>query len=227
MSREGGAGDTGDRDSKKGVEKEKEWDVRQPLLKIIIFVLFFRSWWCSLTVLLPEYHLKEVTARLGQIFISTVELSNGSEDIKNMEDTSQCSEDGLDKQEEADGLAEDSDPPPAKLKWKKCAEKRVKKSPVWKYFKKCPDVADVCLCLTCGARVKSNRGTTTNMMNHLRRHHDWEPDKDSGKEGEAAVQVPPPPPTKAVPVSGFRMGGGGLNLISPSPLYKLPVPGTL
>ena len=72
-----------------------------------------------------------------------------------MEDTSQCSEDGLDKQEEADGLAEDSDPPPAKLKWKKCAEKRVKKSPVWKYFKKCPDVADVCLCLTCGARVKS------------------------------------------------------------------------
>ena len=145
-----------------------------------------------------------------------------------MEDTSQCSEDGLDKQEEADGLAEDSDPPPAKLKWKKCAEKRVKKSPVWKYFKKCPDVADVCLCLTCGARVKSNRGTTTNMMNHLRRHHDWEPDKDSGKEGEAAVQVPPPPPTKAVPVSGFRMGGGGgLNLISPSPLNKLPVPGTL
>ncbi len=29
-------------------------------------------------------------------------------------------------------------------------------------------VADVCICLTCEARVNSAKGTTTNMMKHLR-----------------------------------------------------------
>jgi hypothetical protein len=32
----------------------------------------------------------------------------------------------------------------------------------------CKKVADVCICLTCEARVNSAKGTTTNMMKHLR-----------------------------------------------------------
>ena len=70
-----------------------------------------------------------------------------------------------------------------------CPESKVRKSPVWKHFVKCPTVANVSICLACGARVKRTTGTTTNMMNHLRRHHDWRPEEDTASAAAAEPHV--------------------------------------
>jgi hypothetical protein len=109
-----------------------------------------------------------VSGRLDNVFGSATKLglySASADDVKGLESDKDICDERL---EDLDNK------PPAKMELKKNEEKIGKKSPVWKYFRKCGDMPDVCICLTCDGKVKSNKGTTTNMMNHLRRHHDWQ-----------------------------------------------------
>jgi hypothetical protein len=141
-----------------------------------------------LTVLVPGETVQQVKWRLDQALRAETEVEphhRSGEEVKleaaGQEDHSQSSDDPLEPEEE--------DEENEYLPLQKCSRKntqtphhgkdRKTKSPVWRYFMKCPKVPDVCICLACDAKVKSNKGTTTNMMNHLRRHHDWQPEDDS------------------------------------------------